>query len=315
MKEVVHGDPAWREQGDSTLALLLEIGDDPALHRVERLWCRRLSAQHFELCCIPFFAYNMALGDVLYVEPDEVGFAAVQDIARPSQHSTVRIWFGESPVPHAAEELLNAIRPLGGWREVSSTRLVAVDVESDDQRQQLLGLLTPRREQGLLWFEVANVAAGAAKGLHLQPAWAARADFRIYAQIEEQDRAVKWEQLAARRLADNRFEICCVPFFAYNLALGDEVDAHADGVGPYVVQQVLKRSGHWTFRALFEEGADPEAGARILQEVQQAGGLIEVYSPHLVGVDAAAADPAQVIADILANGERQGCLAYETGRL
>ena len=55
-----------------------------------------------------------------------------------------------------------------------------------------------------------------------------------------------FEQLWTTRVGENRFELCCIPFFAYDLALGDVV--RADAATGYVVQAVEQRSGNGVVR-------------------------------------------------------------------
>jgi hypothetical protein len=47
----------------------------------------------------------------------------------------------------------------------------------------------------------------------------------IGAELAEEDRD---EQLWARQVGDRRFEICCIPFFVYDMALGDVVETDAN---------------------------------------------------------------------------------------
>jgi hypothetical protein len=83
----VHEGPVWRDRANFIVgAPLSEEG------RAEQLWARQLGGERFEICCIPFFVYDLALGDV--VETD-----AAQNIVRvvePSGRFVFRIWFGET---------------------------------------------------------------------------------------------------------------------------------------------------------------------------------------------------------------------------
>jgi hypothetical protein len=36
----------------------------------EQLWARQVGDRHFELCCIPYFVYDLALGDVVEIDAD-----------------------------------------------------------------------------------------------------------------------------------------------------------------------------------------------------------------------------------------------------
>ncbi|WP_177228866.1 DUF4265 domain-containing protein [Amycolatopsis sacchari] len=59
---------------------------------------------------------------------------------------------------------------------------------------------------------------------HLRPAWSDRANFVIHARLPDEGSPKKFEQLRVRRVAQTRFEICCIPFFLYDLSLGDVVE-------------------------------------------------------------------------------------------
>lgn len=147
--------------------------------------------------------------------------------------------------------------------------------------------------------------------VHLSPVWRERSDFIIKAAIEEDDSPRRYEQLWARRLGETRFEICCIPFFVYDLALGDEVDT--DSV-EYLIKRVLKSSGRYTFRVWF--GDSDHAGARdeVIEHVREIGCDLEWYSENLLAVDAADDGLAQRVADFLQERERLGHLVFETGR-
>jgi hypothetical protein len=140
---------------------------------------------------------------------------------------------------------------------------------------------------------------------HEAPVWRDRADFIIGAPLPEEGRA---EQLWARRLGDLRFEICCIPFFLYDLALGDVVETNA----AHDVVRVVEQSGRFVFRVWFGETSQPRQA--VADELTGLGALLEWSSPNLLAVDAADEAHAQVVADYLAGQEHAGRVMYETGR-
>src|SRR5687767_13716725 len=79
---------------------------------------------------------------------------------------------------------------------------------------------------------------------HLQPAWQTKADFAIRADLQKHGRPGGAEQLWARRINENNFEVCCIPFFTYGIALGDVVETDDE----FIVQAVVKKGGHKTLR-------------------------------------------------------------------
>lgn len=151
---------------------------------------------------------------------------------------------------------------------------------------------------------------------HANPIWRERANFIIGAKCSEDASTVReWEQLWSRRISGKRFEICCIPFFVYSLALGDEVEVAPEWGLPYMVQRVVKHAGHYTFRVWFEDTAPPNTREEVSAEVTRLGCLVEWSSDNLLAVDASSQEQAQLVADILESREKRGHLVYETGRI
>lgn len=94
---------------------------------------------------------------------------------------------------------------------------------------------------------------------HEYPVWREKADFIIGVEFDADDAAPskRREQLWSRRLAGDRFEVCCIPFFAYDINLGDEVETWSHGERRYEVRRVVKDSGRYTFRIWFGASRDP----------------------------------------------------------
>ena len=165
---------------------------------------------------------------------------------------------------------------------------------------------------GLSW-PVASVVLGAAvvspgrEAVHLDPVWRERSDFVIAAEIASGGEA-RTEQLWARRINGYRFEICCIPFFVYDVALGDVVETDGD----YIVRRVVVPSGRFVFRVWFGDSRVP--ADEIVAELQALGSLVESSSRNLLAVDAVDEAHARSVADLLHDREQQNRLAYETGR-
>ena len=141
--------------------------------------------------------------------------------------------------------------------------------------------------------------------VHSEPAWRDRSNFIIGARLPEEGRA---EQLWARQVGDRQFEICCIPFFVYDVALGDVVETDAS----FDLVRVIEPSGRYVFRVWFGESSHPRE--EIAARLATLGALLEWSSVNLLAVDAADASHAQVIADFLAEQERCGRLTFETDR-
>lgn len=152
--------------------------------------------------------------------------------------------------------------------------------------------------------------------VHLNPVWRERANFIIGALLPpDKDGALrKWEQLWARQLGDDHFEICCIPFFVYDLALGDKVETASELGSSYIVQRVIERSGHWTLRVWFGD-AKPgeEILGEVLSEIHQLGCPMEFYSANLLAISAPTEEQAIALTEVLSRREHLGHLHYETG--
>lgn len=146
--------------------------------------------------------------------------------------------------------------------------------------------------------------------VHGDPIWRDRANYILDAVLVGEDLPKHFEQLWTRQVGENEFEICCIPFFLYNIALGDIVSSLPDGSG--LVERVVRPSGRYVFRAILN---DPEAPFDdIITWIAQRGGLIEWSSRSMIAIDAVDEVAAQQLADHLADLEAQGRLVYETGR-
>jgi hypothetical protein len=141
--------------------------------------------------------------------------------------------------------------------------------------------------------------------VHEAPVWRDKADFLIGAPLAEAGRA---EQLWARKLGDTRFEICCIPFFLKDVALGDVVETDAN----YDLERVVERSGRYVFRVWFGESSYPRQ--EVAAELTRLGALLEWSSTNLLAIDAVDKRHAQVIADYLDAQERADRLLFDTGR-
>lgn len=144
---------------------------------------------------------------------------------------------------------------------------------------------------------------------HLDPVWRERANFIINAPLAEVGR---FEQLWTRRVGDNQFEICCIPFFLYDLALGDVVETVAQGDRQFVLNRVVSKSGRIVFRAYFERRQYRHRDATV-KALNAVGALIEWSSPSLLAIDVEGS-AAQDVADLLEDLEQEEKLVYETGR-
>jgi hypothetical protein len=93
---------------------------------------------------------------------------------------------------------------------------------------------------------------------HPEPVWRDRASYLIHAPLEGLENLDR-EQLWVRELGAGLHEVCCIPMFVYELALGDVVRADDSSM----LAGRVRRSGHGTVRVLVLSGADPFEHATI----------------------------------------------------
>lgn len=149
--------------------------------------------------------------------------------------------------------------------------------------------------------------------LHRSPVWRARSDFIINAPLPEASRPKRYEQLFVLRVGEDRFEVCCEPFFLYDVALGDIVQTTDAPGAMFLVSGVRELSGRFVFRAWF--GSVPgHPHHEIASDLAKLGALMEWASTNLLAIDAPNEEHAQRIADYLAEQQKAGLLTYETGR-
>jgi hypothetical protein len=151
--------------------------------------------------------------------------------------------------------------------------------------------------------------------LHEAPVAAAEADCVVLAAIDRPGLPIRVEALAARRLDDDLYEICCVPFFAEDIAFGDTVHApvaHTGGLTRPTFSEVIEPSGHICLRVWFPRDTDPTDRLAVEADVDSHGGRIERLGEDLLAIDVP--EHASVaVSDVLEQWEARGAISYETG--
>lgn len=146
---IVHPEPIWRDRSNFIITGELPVGDSP--HDTEQLWARRVSGDTFELCCIPFFLYDVALGDVVATRPAGDRRYVLNRVIRPSGRYVFRVWFGATPYPR--DEIATDLEELGALLEWSSDNMVAVDAPSIARAQPIADYLLDAQQNGRLMYE------------------------------------------------------------------------------------------------------------------------------------------------------------------
>jgi len=147
---------------------------------------------------------------------------------------------------------------------------------------------------------------------HLDPVWRDRSNFVIAADVSVYSDLADLEQLWVRQISDDRFELCCIPFFLYDVALGDVVETRPAGGRRYMLDRVVERSGRFVFRVWFGDTHHPRD--EVASDLGRMGALLEWSSVNLLAVDAVDQESAEGVASYLAAAEVGGRLVFETGK-
>ena len=313
-RRITHERPAWGERADRAVPVTLEVDTaDERLAVVEELSLRGVDENLFEVCCVPFFAFGLALGDQIRVESRRDGTAVVREIATRSGRSTFWMW-SEAATNGALNALERDLQELGCLTESHDGYLIACDADSLEQSRRVFALLQERERQGDVGFSIPrNTHVDDSTANHSQPAWADRADSTIHARLEDDYGGIRFEELAVREVEEDVFEICCIPFFVYDVAMGDHVEATPDAeeVVERLLRTVTTPSPNYTFRVAFFD-SDQKTRVEVVDEVVRLGCLWEQYSYNLIAVHAE--EPvSQAVADFLWERHEAGALQYETG--
>ena len=151
--------------------------------------------------------------------------------------------------------------------------------------------------------------------VHLNPLFRERANFLVHSKCGGEGDEVFWEQIWTKQISENQFEVCCIPFFAHDLAIGDIVETQREGESDYLIKRVMQASGHITFRVWFGNSDSLSIRDEVVREVQNQGCLLEWYSRNLLGISANSEESARNISGYLLELENTGALSYETGRM
>lgn len=148
---------------------------------------------------------------------------------------------------------------------------------------------------------------------HFNPVWREKANFilRVRSETSPKGGIQVWEQLWTRQVTNTTYEICCIPFYLYNVSLGDEVRVNENKQ----ISEVVKYSGHYTFRVYFSNLTDPHIREAVVNDVTEMKCLVEWYSENLLAIDASSIMTAQAVADYLQDKEYLKLLQFETGKL
>ncbi len=149
--------------------------------------------------------------------------------------------------------------------------------------------------------------------VHRNPIWRSEANHFIFAEARVGDSPPEWEQLWSRQTKPGNFILCCIPYFTYDLALGDEVEASLNNSDRLAVTRVVKRSDHWTLRLWFGYHESSNIRAVLAEIARVPGCLLEAYTAQYIAADAASFEVAERLVERLTELQNLGKLTFEKG--
>jgi len=147
------------------------------------------------------------------------------------------------------------------------------------------------------------------EAIHANPVWRAQVNLIFGTFLGARNGRREWEQLWGQKTTANRCIVCCIPFFAYDLSLGDEVELDSD----FALKCVVGRSGYSTFR-VWLGGQPPLHHAEFLEQLRRFPVLCEWSSENLVAINVFQTSDAESLTDFLASMEIAGKLSVEAGQ-
>ncbi|MFF3981163.1 DUF4265 domain-containing protein [Streptomyces sp. NPDC001828] len=154
MQFVVHEQPVGRASKNYIARVDLAPFDLDG--QVEQLWLKAVNDGSYEVACIPFSAYGIALDDVVVLNDDDY----VIEVVRNSWHRTLRLVFipdlPPADLPKAADEIKTEIIAADLQSEWNGTRLVAVDVPPDTEPSHLFAVMEAAVNAGHAFLEWAD---------------------------------------------------------------------------------------------------------------------------------------------------------------
>jgi hypothetical protein len=152
-KSFQHLNPVWREKENFIIgAVVPSLKNNPKEKVWEQLWARKIDNDHYEICCIPMFAYGLVLGDLVEIDQRLM----IINISQKSGRVTIRVWLNEQTPQEKREELTDKILGLGCLLEWYSQHLLGVDSDYHIRTQSLIKLLDVYQKEEFIEFEYGN---------------------------------------------------------------------------------------------------------------------------------------------------------------
>jgi hypothetical protein len=143
---------------------------------------------------------------------------------------------------------------------------------------------------------------------------AERADCTVWLSVADgSGPELGWEGMLARRVGTDRARVCAMPFWIYDLNLGDEVALIESAETALVVTAVVRDARNYGFRVIPAEDAKEHWWRELMIELERFECWFDIRTSRFVALSAPP-DHAGSVADLLARHESRGDWQFETSR-
>ncbi|MEU9603213.1 DUF4265 domain-containing protein [Streptomyces sp. NPDC048057] len=150
---ISHEEPVWRGEGNQLA--MVDLRAFGLERMLEQLWLREASESgSYAVCCIPFYAYGLALGDVVRLNAS----GGVERLVRKSGRRVLRVLFAEDrPSADSRSALREAVDACGLLSEWNGERQVAIDVLDASIIQPVYDSVQEEIRNGTAFWEWSDV--------------------------------------------------------------------------------------------------------------------------------------------------------------
>ncbi|MFN8526229.1 MAG: DUF4265 domain-containing protein [Chloroflexota bacterium] len=312
-RSFAHAEPAWADQADAVFERPIWSGNGTT-GMTESLACASQPDGSLVLCCVPFYTYNLALGDrfrpaTYPLSQDEV------DVVERRGAVTFRVWLRPEATAEDRARIVPGILDGVDAAEWATPDLLAVSV-LDTNAPSLFDRLLDARARGFVLFEVASPRPGERVAVHMQPVWFDRCTGVAFAEVSPEGSG-RWalERLEVGPAEDGseHLKLCSIPFFATGLALGDvvEVGPDTETLSLQHILRVVRPSGQQTFRYFMLDSAPDGLVTTIARAAHGMGCVVEPFSLRFVGVSAPDTETGERLSAYLTEVENAQHIVWE----
>lgn len=307
-----------------TAGFLEQLRDGPLTKlltpdRSERVWAEPLEQPgRFRLRTTPWYAPGLVFGDGVEARDDGADIPVIVGRTAAGGHRAERFLFASTLGPAARAKLLADLSAAGGAPDTGGGDLVVANLADEQVVERVERILAEAEaedavERGDVDTSesfLARCRQGARSvGRVVQHAGAAEAV--VLADIREHELADEdWEALPVERDGDG-WRVAAAPFYAYDVAPGDIVEASARPEHLLVLQSVLRRGEHGVLRVVTHTDSGRDA---VLALARRSGLAVEQAThANLIAIDLPTADAAPDVMQALEDLQNIGAVGYETG--